>query len=126
LEQECYKKVIEGLLISTLLPEFNRHVPPITEIARMIAVHSFTLPADVQFTDLLPEGVASAIQEYATVNQLTQNQVVELALAQFLDFDAVTLDSYEHLQSIAELKNEIAMLKAENECLKPLQDLTES
>ncbi|MBD3887713.1 hypothetical protein IFO70_40090 [Phormidium tenue FACHB-886] len=84
----------------------------------MVAVRSFTIPNDIQLTDLLPPTAQVAIEDYAQANKLQPNQVIELALAQFLDYDAVTLEGYEHLQSFAQLKNQIAKLQAELEGLK--------
>ncbi|MBD2082541.1 hypothetical protein [Leptolyngbya sp. FACHB-17] len=111
-------EVMEALVIFTLRPEFNRKVYSLAEMAAMVAVRSFTIPADVELTDLLDTQVVSAIRDYGVANGLTPNQVIELALAQFLDFEAVTLDGYEHLQTYADLKNEIAMLQAELRGLK--------
>lgn len=111
-------EVIEAMVIFSLRPEFNRKVYSLVEMATMVAVRSFTIPADVELTDLLDAKVVSAIRDYGAANGLTSNQVVELALAQFLDFEAVTLDGYEHLQSYADLKNQIAMLQAQVRGLK--------
>jgi hypothetical protein len=84
----------------------------------MVAVRSFTIPSDIQLMDLLPPAAKLAIEDYAKANKLQPNQVVELALAQFFDYEAVTLEGYEHLQSFAQLKNQIAKLQAELEGLK--------
>ena len=111
-------EVIEALVIFSLRPEFNRRIYSLAEMAAMVAVRSFTIPADVELTDLMDTQVVAAIREYGAANGLTANQVIELALAQFLDFEAVTLDGYEYLQSYADLKNEIAMLQAEIRGLK--------
>ncbi|MBD1864794.1 MULTISPECIES: hypothetical protein [Trichocoleus] len=113
-----YLEVIEAMVIFTLTPEFNKKQYSLTEIATMVAVRSFTIPNDVQLTDLLPPTAQGAIADYANANQLQPNQVIELALAQFFDYDAVTLEGYEHLQSFAQLKNQIAKLQAELEGLK--------
>lgn len=113
-----YLEVIEAMVIFTLTPEFNKKRYSLTEIAAMVAVRSFTLPSDIQLTDLLTPAAKLAIEDYAKANKLQPNQVVELALAQFFDYEATTLEGYEHLQSFAQLKNEIAKLQAELEGLK--------
>lgn len=84
----------------------------------MVAVRSFTIPSDIQLTDILPSSAVVAIQDFAQANNLQPNQVIELALTQFLDYDAVTLDGYEHLTTFAQLKNQVDMLKAELEGLR--------
>lgn len=113
-----YLEIIEAMVIFALTPEFNKKRYSLTEIATMVAVRSFTIPNDIQLTDLLPPTAQVAIEDYAQANKLQPNQVLELALAQFLDYDAVTLEGYEHLQSFAQLKNQIAKLQAELEGLK--------
>lgn len=113
-----YLEVIEAMVIFTLTPRFNKKRYSFTEIAAMVAVRSFTIPSDVQLMDLLPPTARLAIEDYAKANKLQPNQVVELALAQFFDYETVTLEGYEHLQSFAQLKNQIAKLQAELEGLK--------
>lgn len=108
-----YLEIIEAIVIFTLAPEFNKKQYSLTEIAAMVAVRSFTVPNDIQLTDLLPLAAQRAIEDYAKANKLQPNQVVELALAQFFDYEAITLEGYEHLQSFAQLKNQIAKLEAE-------------
>lgn len=118
-----YLEVIEAMVIFTLTPEFNKKRYSLTEVAAMVAVRSFTIPNDIQLTDLLPPTAKLAIEDYAKANKLQPNQVVELALAQFFDYEVVTLEGYEHLQSFAQLKNQIAKLQAELAGLK--QDKSE-
>lgn len=116
-----YLEVIEAMVIFTLTPKFNKKLYSFTEIAAMVAVRYFTIPNDIQLTDLLPPSAQLAIEDYAKANQLQPNQVVELALAQFFDYEVTTLEGYEHLQSFAQLKNQIAKLQAELEGLKQTQ-----
>jgi hypothetical protein len=113
-----YLDIIEAVVISILEPEFNKKRYTLTEIASMVAVRSFTIPSDIQLTDILPSSAVVAIQDFAQANNLQPNQVIELALTQFLDYDAVTLDGYEHLTTFAQLKNQVDMLKAELEGLR--------
>ena len=113
-----YLEVVEAMIIFALTPEFNKKRYSLAEIAAMVAVRSFTIPQDIQLTDLLPPSAVASIQDYAEANQLQPNQVIELALAQFLDYEAVTLDSYEQHDSFAQLKQRIAKLQAELEGLR--------
>jgi hypothetical protein len=113
-----YLEIIEAIVISTLTPEFNRKRYTLAEIAAMVAVRSFKIPADIQLTDLLPPNAVAAIEDYAKENLLSSNQVIELALAQFLDYETVTLDGYDHLKSFAQLKNQIEIMQAELDGLK--------
>lgn len=62
--------------------------------------------------DFLPGFVANAIKEYADTNGLSAAQVVELALAQFLDLDAVTFDTC-NLSSPGQMKERIQILEAQ-------------
>lgn len=113
-----YLEVVEAMVIFALTPQFNKKRYSLAEIAAMVAVRSFTIPSDIQLTDLLPPVAVEAIADYAKANNLQPNQVIELALTQFLDYEAVTLDGCEHLQSFAQLKHQIAMLQAELEGVK--------
>jgi hypothetical protein len=113
-----YLDIIEAVVIFTLSPEFNKKQYTLAEIAAMVAVRSYTIPSDIQLTDILPSPAVTAIKDFAEANSLQPNQVIELALTQFLDYDAVTLEGYEHLKTFAQLKNQIDMLQAELEGLK--------
>jgi len=113
-----YLDIIEAVVIFTLSPKFNKKQYTLAEIAAMVAVRSFTIPSDIQLTDILPSPAVTAIQDFAEANSLQPNQVIELALTQFLDYDAVTLEGYEHLKTFAQLKNQIDILKAELEGLR--------
>lgn len=106
------------MVIFTLAPRFNKKRYSLAEIAAMVAVRSFTIPNDIQLTDLLPPAAVAAIADYAAANQLHPNQVIELALVQFFDYEAVTLDGYKHLDSFAQLKQQVAQLQAELAGLK--------
>lgn len=43
--------------------------------------------------DFLPGRVVVALQEYASQHHLTPTQVVEFAIASFLDLEAITIDT---------------------------------
>ena len=67
----------------------------------------FSLPQDVELTVLLPSEVLKAVQEYAAEYCITPHQVIERAIAQFLDLEGDLLSDYSHTESIAELKNKM-------------------
>lgn len=70
------------------------------------------LSQDVKLTVLLPSVVVEAVQDYAAEYRITPHQVIELAIAQFLDLEGVLLSDCRHTESIAELKNKITILQA--------------
>lgn len=66
-------------------------------------------PLDV--LKLLPDHVVEALEDHADAYGLTDNQVLELAISQFLDLDSVSLGERRDLKGVG-------ALRAENEILK--------
>lgn len=59
----------------------------------------------------VPEKIRQALEAYATENQFPIELVVEMALAQFLDVDAVTFEDCDSVMSPGRLREELEMLK---------------
>jgi len=59
----------------------------------------------------LPEKIRQALEAYASENQFPMDLVIEMALAQFLDVDAVTFDDCNPVMSPGQLREEIEVLR---------------
>jgi hypothetical protein len=59
----------------------------------------------------LPAHIVDALEDHADVYGLTDNQVLELAIAQFLDLDSINFGDRRNLKGVG-------ALRAENEILK--------
>jgi hypothetical protein len=59
----------------------------------------------------VPEKIRQALEAYADENQFPMELVIEMALAQFLDIDAVTFDDCNPVTSPGQLREELEMLK---------------
>jgi hypothetical protein len=59
----------------------------------------------------LPSSIVNALEDHADTYGLSDNQVLEMAIAQFLDLDVTSFDALPALKGLA-------ALKAENEILK--------
>lgn len=66
---------------------------------------------ETQLNIQVPEKIRQALEAYATANQFPIELVIEMALAQFLDIDAVTFDDYNPVMSPGQLREELEMLK---------------
>lgn len=65
----------------------------------------------VDVLEFLPDHVVEELEDHADAYGLTVNQVLELAIAQFLDLDSVSFGERRDLKGVG-------ALKAENEILK--------
>ena len=52
----------------------------------------------------IPEKIRQALEAYASENQFPMDLVIEMALAQFLDVDAVTFDDCNPVMSPGQLR----------------------
>lgn len=59
----------------------------------------------------VPEQIRLALEAYAAETQFPIELVIEMALAQFLDVDAVTFDDCDPVMSPGRLREELEMLK---------------
>lgn len=59
----------------------------------------------------VPENIRQALEAYATETQFPIELVIEMALAQFLDVDAVTFEDCDPVMSPGRLREELEMIK---------------
>lgn len=66
---------------------------------------------ETQLNIQVPEKIRQALEAYATANSFSIELVIEMALAQFLDIDAVTFDDCNPVMNPGQLREELEMLK---------------
>ncbi len=66
---------------------------------------------DITILDSLPPVVREALEDYGAETGLSPDRVVELAIVNFLDVDAVTFPKAAELRTLGQLKEENAILK---------------
>jgi hypothetical protein len=59
----------------------------------------------------LPAPIVNALEDHADTYGLSDHQVLELAIAQFLDLDVTSFDALPQLKGLAALKTENEILK---------------
>jgi hypothetical protein len=59
----------------------------------------------------LPDPVVEAVEDHADTYGLTDAQVIELAIANLLDLDTITLGDLKNLETLAQLKERVAILE---------------
>ena len=106
---------IEKGLIFAAQPSYNRRIP-ISEVAAMQQLQPSTgrLAEILRF---LPDAVVDALEDHADTYGLSDAQVLELAIVQFLDLNAVTFGEIEHFKGMGALREENAILKAQLKAL---------
>ena len=67
---------------------------------------------DVELTVLLSSELLKAVQDYAAEYRITPHQMIERAIAKFLDLEGDLLSDCSQTESIAELKNKMTILQA--------------
>jgi len=60
----------------------------------------------------LPDPVVEALEDNADTYGLTDAQVIELAIANLLDLETTSLSDLKNLETLAQLKERVAMLEA--------------
>jgi hypothetical protein len=105
-----YLLQLEKQAIFAIQPRYNVRVPSVQELAGMVAITTKTghLRDVLQY---LPGRIVDALEDHADSYGLSDSQVIELAIAQFLDLDVASFDALPRLKGLA-------ALKAENEILK--------
>lgn len=71
-------------------------------------------PTSGQIKDILkylPGNVVDAIEDYADSHSMSDLQVIELAIAGFLNLESVNFEGLGELQSVGALKERIAILE---------------
>jgi hypothetical protein len=65
----------------------------------------------------LPDAIVEALEDHADAYGMTDAQILELAIAQFLDLEAVSFSEVEKLKGLGALREENAILKARLQAL---------
>ena len=96
---------LEARMILQAKPRYNSRIPSL-EVKPIMQ-----LADSVKILDSLPAAVREALEDYGAETGLNPDQVVELAIVNFLDVDAVTFSKSSSLKSVGQLKEENAILK---------------
>jgi hypothetical protein len=110
---------IEKLVIFALMPIHNKQVPSLAEVTRMVSTASRPITSG-HIKDILrylPENIVGALEDYADSNQLNDLQVIEMAIAGFLDLESTEFRHVEDLESVAQMRNNISLLQTKVELL---------
>ncbi|MGG6264232.1 hypothetical protein ACQ4M3_00865 [Leptolyngbya sp. AN03gr2] len=94
---------LETRMILHIKPRYNSRVSSIKAEAIMLSTDK------VKILDSLPPAIREALEDYGAETGLNPDQVVELAIVNFLDVDAATFPK--SFKSIGQLKEENAILK---------------
>jgi hypothetical protein len=107
-----YLLQLEKQAIFAIQPRYNVRMPSSQEIASMVATTTTTTTENLsEVLQYLPRTIVNALEDHADTYGLSDNQVLEMAIAQFLDLDVSSFDALPKLKGLA-------ALKAENEILK--------
>lgn len=105
-----YMLDMERWILYLLKPKYNSRIPSFSEATATMQLKPTTGHlADV--LKFLPDHVVDALEDHADAYGLSDNQVLELAIAQFLDLDSVSFGERRDLKGVG-------ALRAENEILK--------
>jgi hypothetical protein len=105
-----YMLDMERWILYVLKPQYNVRIPSFNEatVTMQLRTTSGHLADVLKF---LPAHIVDALEDHADVYGLTDNQVLELAIAQFLDLDSINFGDRRDLKGVG-------ALRAENEILK--------
>jgi hypothetical protein len=110
---------LEKQVIFCLTPKYNKRVPSVAEVTKMVA----SAPRPITSGHLkdilryLPDSILGALEDYADTNRLSDLQVLEMAIAGFLDLESTEFHHAEGLDSIAQMRNQISLLQAKVDLL---------
>lgn len=95
-------------------PQYNERIPALSEVEGTMQIKAPTTGHLKDILRYLPEPVVQAIEDHADSYGLTEQQVMEFAIANLIGLETTSLSDIEdrELKSIAQLKEEIAILKA--------------
>lgn len=112
---------IEKGLTFALQPRYNSRIP-LSEVSAMQQAKSITSGHIKDILRYLPDPVVEALEDHADAYGLTDSQVLELAIAQFLNLDAVSFGEIEQFKGLGALKEENAILRAKLKALGHPED----
>ena len=103
-------EVLEKRVLFVLRPRYNSLVPTLENL-EMMQLRTIA-PAKVsELLNVLPDSVQDAIDDYANRSGLTEAQVLELALAQFLDLNTTSFTESETYPSLGALQERVKVLE---------------
>jgi hypothetical protein len=106
---------LERGVIFALRPQYNVRIPSLDEVAgKTMQLRTPTTGHLKDILRYLPEHVVQAVEDHADTYGLSEQQVMELAVSNLLGLETTSLREFtqEDLKSMAELKEEVAILKA--------------
>jgi hypothetical protein len=104
---------LEKQVIFALQPSYNTRVPSVQEISAM-QTQTPAQPTSGHIKDILkylPGNVVDALEDYADSHGMSDMQVLELAIAGFLNLESVNLDGVGEFESVGALKERVAILE---------------
>jgi hypothetical protein len=105
-----YMLDIERWILHILKPKYNIRIPSFQEVTGTMQLR----PTSGHLADVLkflPDQIVEALEDHADAYGLSDSQVLELAIAQFLDLDSVSFGEWQNFKGVG-------ALRAENEILK--------
>ncbi len=108
---DCMLK-LEKQVIFALKPPYNTRIPSVQEIA--MQTQTPAQPTTGHIKDILkylPGNVVDALEDYADSHGMSDMQVLELAIAGFLNLESVNFDGVGDFESIGALKERVAILE---------------
>ncbi|MGV0028424.1 hypothetical protein [Phormidesmis priestleyi] len=102
---------IEDTILFALHPKYNERIPSPEKMAKM-KLKETTSGQLTQVLKFLPDRVVEALEDHADTYGLSDLQVLELAIAQFLDLDSVSFGDREQYKGLGAALEQNAILKA--------------
>jgi hypothetical protein len=102
---------LEKRIIFALQPQYNKRIPSYDEVLAM-QLRQPTTGHLKNVLDYLPDPVVEALEDHADTYGLTDAQVIEMAIANLLDLETTSLGDLKNLETLAQLKERVAMLEA--------------
>lgn len=101
--------LLEKHLIFCLAPKYNERMPRVDELQMLTQTPITGSLKDV--LRYLPDHIIDALEDHADTYGLTDLQVIELAIVQMLDLDTTSLGDVSQAKTLAQYKEENAILK---------------
>jgi hypothetical protein len=114
-----YLLSIEKQVIFDLKPRYNSNIPSSDEVNRLMQLK--TSPPSGHLETLLgylPDPIVEGIEAYAESHNFSVPQVLELALAGFLDLDAVSFGEISGIETPGQIKERMAIQEIQIKALR--------
>jgi hypothetical protein len=106
-----YLLQLEKQAIFAIQPRYNVRMPSSQEIASMVVTTTTTTGNLRDVLQYITAPIVNALEDHADTYGLSDHQVLEMAIAQFLDLDVTSFDALPKLKGLAALKTENEILK---------------